>query len=112
MENSVLIAIFDGWKKDESFKDNVYRKGNRIELDSTFKYHKSWDWLMPVIDKINNLGYSYRIDYTGTNISMLNSDFEVVSIANKIVNTQEKADNRIIVTYLAVVEFIKWYNKN
>ena len=54
IKGNIKIADFLGWKIDNSFPDKgrVWRKGNVIELDSTFKFHLSWDALMEVINKI------------------------------------------------------------
>lgn len=48
---NVAIAKFMGWKIDNSFPDKgrVWRFNNIIELDTTFKFHNSWDNIMPVI---------------------------------------------------------------
>ena len=58
---------------------------------SELEYHTSWDWLMPVVEKIKDLGYSQELD--------------------KIDNVLT-CDLRINSLYKAVVEFIKWYNEN
>jgi len=63
---------------------------------SELKYHSSWDWLIPCINKIyqSNEYYKWK-DASG--------QFE-----NEVfINTKF-----IEVTWSAVVEFIKWYNKH
>ncbi len=43
------------WKIDNSFpdKDRVWRSpGNNIELGTTMKFSQSWDWLIPVVEKV------------------------------------------------------------
>lgn len=45
------IAEFDGLKKDtygKFFKNGIFKGYN----ESEFQYHKSWDWLIPVLKKI------------------------------------------------------------
>lgn len=53
VDGNIKIALFMGWRLDNSFPDKgrVWRLGNRIELDTTFKFHSSWDVLMPCIFK-------------------------------------------------------------
>lgn len=74
------------------------------------KYHTSWDWLMPVVEKIER-EYMYSvqpfiqrwehciIDKAGENTE----DFERIEV---------DSSDKLSATYGAVVEFIKWYNKN
>jgi len=60
-QKNEVIALWDGWVIDNSFPDKgrVYRKGAKLEMDTTLKYHSSWDWIKPVIDKIAE----YRLAY-------------------------------------------------
>jgi len=68
------------------------------------QYKYSWDWLMPVVEKIEGLrdskGNAYRFS-----IDMCNAQIEGANI--EILGGAFKLDT----TYKAVVEFIKWYNE-
>jgi hypothetical protein len=68
------------------------------------QYHTSWDWLMPVVEKIESLrdsnGDAYRFS-----IDMCNAQIEGANI--EIIGGAFKLDT----TYRAVVEFIKQHNK-
>jgi hypothetical protein len=55
------------------------------------KYHTSWDWLMPVVEKIKDMGYDQQLD----NI-------------DNVLTCDLRKEN----LYNAVVEFIKFYNQN
>jgi hypothetical protein len=76
------------------------------------KYNSSWDWLMPVVEKIEKMQYitdevNICWDSVGgkyhTEITNASRDtFEIIRMY---------ADTKIESTLLAVVEFIKWYNK-
>ena len=80
MENNKLIAEFMGVEFMEASLD-----GN----DFNPQFHKSWDWLMPVVNQC----------YT-SNMQHPNDDI-----------TQGLIDVDIEATYKAVVEFIKEHNK-
>jgi hypothetical protein len=67
------------------------------------KYQKSWDWLMPVVEKIDRLGFSVTIRRTRTIIETV--------LTGRIVESIHPDYSMIEVTYCGVVEFIKWYNK-
>ena len=61
-------------------------------IDDEMRFHESWDWLMPVVEKIMD-------------ISFFNGEPEdFYSIRNSIPQIRN--------TYKAVVEFIKLYNKD
>ena len=127
IEGNKLIAEFDGWVIDNSFpdKDRTYIKNGGIELDTTFKYHTSWDWLMPVVEKICRMKIGDGIEYVEYHFlrtfGMLNnhkcSSHETEEPDGKIMVRLNgfsvfKSDSLIEATFLSVVEFIKWYNEN
>jgi hypothetical protein len=79
-------------------------------------YHSSWDWLMPVVEKIENLGYYVNIlTYTtdgsniefGCQITKYNEeDYQYKNLPLKFSFGKTKLEE----TYLQTIEFIKWYN--
>ena len=77
-ENNKLIAEFM----------DLRSTGLSIYKPSEYKYHTSWDWLMPVVNKCYN-----------SNMQHPNDDI-----------TQGLIDVDIDSTYQAVVNFIKEYN--
>ena len=102
MRNNKLIAEFMGvvFHDDE----NQYYNADGLHIGNTLQYHKSWDWLMPVVEKIESLrdanGNAYRFT-----IDMCNAQIEGTHI--EILGGSHKIDT----TYQAVVEFINQYNK-
>ena len=79
MKNNKLIAEFM----------DLRSTGMSIYKESEYKYHESWDWLMPVVEKCLDVSNDDNIE-----------DF--YSIQNVVPNIEA--------TYQAVVEFIKEYN--
>lgn len=58
-----IFAEAEGWKIDNSFpdKNRVYRSPkNNIELDTTLKYHTSYDWIFSLIKVIEGMGGYYE----------------------------------------------------
>ena len=107
--NNKLIAEFMGIPSYEfrgytmfEFEDDNHR------TDVDLHYHTSWEWLMPVVVKIESrIGASIiigrmfcEIKYTNPLNESENFDVRMSSVL------------KINAVYSAVVEFIKWYNEN
>ena len=103
MNDNELIA---GFMKIPSYKFGgkamyVYADNNhRTEVD--LHYHTSWDWLMPVVDKIVNQTQLFELIPQTIKINRQESLFNIFQALSTI---------DIKHVYTAVVEFIKWYNK-
>ena len=70
------------------------------------KYSKDWNWLMQVVEKIENLskeGETYMFSITKFSARVTYKGSRIVDLP--IDNTKIEA------VYNACVEFIKWYNK-
>ena len=93
--NNKLIAEFMGAELDEGISYGS-RVGDYFFSDGSFcrrdelKYHTSWDWLMPVVQKCFDTQQPSEGQHYFINESLLTMDIEVV--------------------YDRVVEFIKQYN--
>lgn len=74
--------------------------GHSVEIGTgkILCYHKSWDWLIPVIDKVYSLKEYYV--YCDKTSSQFNEGGIYINTRN------------ISVTYEQVVGFIQWYNEN
>lgn len=126
LEGNKLISVF--MEVDFSIPYS-YGPGRYCEFtEELLNYHGSWDWLMPVIDKIENIG---EIDPdTGDN----NYNFEICKRFVRVIYGWDKYvynddgtfkdydssfkdyryviwGNRLTAVWQAVVEFIKWYNE-
>ena len=93
MKENKLIAEFLG--KDHELNQCI----------AAPNFHKSWDWLMPVVEKIENLGYEFFIVEDRVKVSH-NTDHSIETIIDLTSRSKLNA------TYNAVVEFINQYNKN
>ena len=102
--NNKLIAKFMGVNvitlDDVRKNKNPYFSSADGYLEDEMRYHTSWDWLMPVVEKIESLrdtnGNAYRFT-----IDMCNAQIEGTTI--EVSGGSYKRD----ATYQAVVEFIK-----
>ncbi len=99
-----LIAKFVGYQKETGYQYNFYGiakpKGATTHLYiPNARYHTSWDWLRPVIDKIKEVWQSDKID-----VQLLCEDEEACKIKHLTVWAS------IETTWQCVLSFINWYN--
>ena len=106
-ENNKTIAEFMGCGKDEI--ENIHwidtEDGYGFASDE-LQYHKSWNWLMPVVEKIESLGYEFFIVEDRVEVSH-NTDHSIETIIDLTFGGSKRD-----ATYQGVVEFINQYNKN
>jgi len=70
------------------------------------QYHKSWDWLMKVVDKIESLGivsFEKNLQEEGDYQCLFTKGYDILIC--------HYADTSIEATYNAVIQFINYYNK-
>ena len=79
--------------------DSLQSDGSNEYLPDYLHYNTSWDWLMPVVEKIER-DSTVRID--NDTVFILSKGYSTLTQFN---------DNKINMVYNAVVEFIKWYNQ-
>lgn len=101
LENNNLINEFLGLKGIEGITINppVISNGHPVYLS----YNNSWDWLMPVVQKINDIAKDSTIIQetvlgSATYMYWAHGDVYVCGSPSDILNE--------------VVKFIKWYNEN
>ncbi len=80
------------------------------------KFNTDWNWLMPVIDKINSFTEPDNDDAFMFNVTINAALCEIHSTPESKRGFEEIVCNEhgatsIEYVYLAIVDFIKWYNK-
>lgn len=115
--HSIMLANFLGWEVSNDarkLKIDVQELPlgyNKLRLKD-LKFHKSYDWLMLVVDKIDDLAYNTIIESydTGTHITCS------ITIMNEYNNTFEdiqlEGDKKFKLLLKACIKFVKWYNEN
>jgi hypothetical protein len=154
MEDNILIAKFMGWKvMPGSLYFHIFKPNGKSPITikrvlgwhsedpawkaigNKTKYDKSWDWLMPVWEKIINLtGGVFEIGLYNSHSAWwykkilessidgytrkskwdsISGEFYHYTVGNfKKSPEKVKANSRLEATYMVIVDFIKWYNKN
>jgi hypothetical protein len=71
-----------------------------------FQYHTSWDWLMPVVEKIESLGlFEIRMQHTMVKVHC----FDPFRMHIIHVETVHSPQQKLEATYKCVLKFIEWY---
>ena len=123
VENNKIIAEFLDWEFDDlsetfetpflklvephAFGDEQFScKLQDFELE----FHSDWNWLMRVVEKIENLQdenncaiYNVQIEQSFTEI--------IDNHTSETIIYNIDADSKIEAVYNIVIEFIKWYNE-
>jgi len=123
IEGNRLIAEFLGWKYEVSDGQlDAYFEGERMWCDRPkalhdvllkgFRFHESWNKLMPVVEKVARIPfpdaqYNGQTYYPRT-FGMIADNGQIMVRINA--SPVILADTLIEATWLAVVDFIKWYN--
>jgi len=126
-ENNKLVADFMGmklkkgnfWSKILGYADEfIIINGKPKWSLSDIPYHKSWKWLMTVVEKIESIKDDYHgyfgVHINSNNCTIQGTNFRSVKIDwnNPVLFMDFYGVTKIDATYKAVVGFIKWYNKN
>jgi len=112
-ENAILIANFEGYRaENESFYGSIFYSDNNERTAIDTAYHNSWNWLMPVIEKIDDILHDWLIK-THEGEDTIEKWYE----AYPHFHLEYKEDTvcvstNILEVYKEVIEFIKWNNKN
>lgn len=112
IEGNKTIAEFMGTKEDETryFHESSEYFFEACELE----YHFSWDWLMPVVEKIEDIenesgGNSFQVAIYEDEVKIYDRRTTPWS---EVVNIPANGEGKKANAYKAVVEFIKWYNES
>jgi hypothetical protein len=120
-DKSISIAEFMGCTIYGDKRNIVTPKGskykfpkpieNRATYGNDLRYHTSWDWLMPVVEKIesieNELGYLYSVTIMNKNQCEITNENEYICGGG----FENLETTKIEAVYEAVVGFIKLYNE-
>ena len=119
VEGNKLIVEFIGYKFIEDGHQYWRLSDKHLLLENELKYHSSWDWLMPVIEKIEHL---FETDNT-LPLFDINSHFCRFSLGPYEIKEykqwiygcyitspeENKCSTKIDAAWNVCVEFIKWY---
>lgn len=105
-DNNKLIAEFMGnhIKESKNYYEFFAINSKPYSVEE-LKFHSDWNWLMEVVEKIENLGFEFFIVESRCKIAH-NTDKSI-----EILIGFELVSKKIESVYYNCVEFIKWYNQ-
>jgi len=107
-ESNKIISEFMGFTEYNHGSYKTFSKDNKDHFyDSQLQYDRLWERLMPVIDKIESLGYSTEL-YSSQRDGYF---FTIGKYGSTTALHDSQSESRIECVYNAVVEFITEYNK-
>ena len=100
METNRIIAEFMGIKVPIENGDEIEKlaieNGNELWYAHELEYHDSWEWLMPVVEKIDSIGHEVRI---GGGV------VEIFDVKGNVLIREEGINHQEVV-YQAIVRFV------
>ena len=129
----ITIEIKDGWY----YFDHPIIHEAELAYFKNFRFHSSWDWLMPVVEKIEEMGHYTvmgiecydSVKFDRKEVELYFSPNQSYLLHLKIQNYKVESDTwkhpmykfhiikqfdfrkhgRLLGLWFAIVEFIKWY---
>lgn len=99
-------TIFSEYQEEDEYLTIEVGKRQLKFEPSEMLFSSSWDWLMPVVEKIETLGYKFEKNY-----QRVDKDWQSLIVkGNDILFQEFNKDSKLSTNYV-VVEFIKWYNE-
>jgi hypothetical protein len=116
IEGNRLIAKFMGYNVEMIDNEFYFTLDDMLEsfCNDEIHYHSSWDWLMPVMQKIGTLGFCITLEFDEkpylTYISIMDNS-TATYIDEDYEDRDYEIESDIHLAWFNVVNFIKWYNK-
>ena len=113
--NTKTVETIHGSQHDVSISmwkipDCVPLGDENIAKIGIFKYNRDWNWLMPVVEKIENMkqedGSCFRFNIRTKTCSFQHSDYD----NNLLLFSEFSATNKITAIYECVLAFVDYYN--
>jgi hypothetical protein len=118
LDKNRIIAEFMGHKLNSCNEFDIEYTTIQGSWDTCpaddLEYHLSWDWLMPVIEKIekDNHGYYFKIYGNQAFVQVhIMGDNSILTSQKYVRGVDYDGENtKLANAYMAVVEFINYYN--
>ena len=113
LEGNQLIADFMGVTLEGSERNGFFYVGVPEPFTRHLGYHASWDWMMPVAEKINAMGKAFSLavfkNYVSLTIEKGGKFYKDFSYSHAEYITAEQTGK--IAMFKLLVSFVKWQNE-
>lgn len=105
IENNALIAKFEGYNEEYVDGERYFTSDYNLVFlsEEQLEYHKDWNWLMVVIDSIEDV-YNLKIMSQPT-LTAIQLNYK-----EKHYEFTHSSYSRLECLYNCVIKFINWYN--
>lgn len=115
IQNNRLIAEFMGARLTHPhiYEYEIYptEHSSKYWDDYAMLYHKEWNWLMPVVEKIEKLGFNTNVSYEYMSRKHRAGIFDdAYRNFAKGIRFSNEGENQLTNMYLSVIQFIHHYN--
>ena len=118
LEDNKLIAEFMVQNEGGLVKlgENIFSTIDEFEIPDDYltlkdlKYHKDWNWLMRVVEKIESFVFNENNSF---NVTIGATNYCVIQDSNGEFydGVEDSGETKLLTVYNACVKFIKWYNE-
>lgn len=108
-ESNKLIAEFIGARYYEDC--DIWSGNDKVRFYcklEELKFHYSWDWLMPVVEKIESIPFAYHTSVRYPMVCIMNKVCEII-LHDFIDDFAFPGDSKTQATYNTIVKFIEWH---
>ena len=121
IESNKLIAEFMGMQHTSigwyDYEEVMSEYACQMVGGNTFEelqYDRSWDWLMPVVDRIETFNFKVDGVTTSADVHIVYGDCRIVDEDGgglfEFYSHSTDSGDKLQATYDSVVKFIEWYN--
>lgn len=111
--NEVIVLFMGGSSiKQHGWKRYVYYPESCAREITELEYHSSWDWLMPVVQKIEGMNWCVRVENWPKCFPTPYKELYSVWMwlnPEDAPEIQTYSDVKIKAVHIAVYQFIQWY---
>lgn len=116
-DGNLLIAEFMGAVRHHNgFWDGrtitMIFPDSKICISEQLQYDSDWGWIMPVLQKIEQIGLNTSVENNSCCIVWQGCENDYFYMLEKFQTIYTQHEEKLMAAWIAVIEFINWFNKN